>query len=169
MRRGMMFFVLLTVMFVNNLLAAPPISLQVTQSKTSTKVKNRWGDNDNVQAQQLRVNLRNLSRDPEEITLQWLFIARSQQDKKLWTYSYDGLTVLLNSGQSTNVIATSEKLVAKSYDMYFGAHSSPAGYVVVAFRGKDIFKCVASTQPLQVKCSKWEGFEEMLNATPPEQ
>lgn len=150
-------------------MAAPAISLQANQSKKSTRVTNRWGDTDRVQSQEIDISLRNMSSKPEEITVQWLFIARNEQVKKLWTYSYDAAKLVLNGGQSTNFIASSDTLVAKSYDMYFGSHSKPFAYVVVAFQGETILKCVANSQALQTKCSKWAGFEEMLNSKLPEE
>lgn len=155
-------------LMISSLWAAPAISLQVSQSKKTAKEKNSWGDTDRTQTQALNIAVRNLSPKTEEFTVQWLFIAKSQQNGKLWTYSYNSSNLALKSGQATNFVATSEELVAKSYDVYFGSHSKPYAFAVVAFQETNIFKCVASTQPVQAKCSKWDGFAEMLDSEPPE-
>lgn len=155
-------------MMINFLEAAPAITLQASLEKKVTKEKNSYGDTDAVQSQKLNISVRSLSTKPVEFTVQWLFIAKSAQNGKLWTYSYDGVTLNLKNGQGTNFVATADKLVAKSYDMYFGTHSKTYSYAVVAFEGTNVIKCVSNIQAIQAKCSKWSGFEEMLNAQPPE-
>ncbi len=149
--------------------ANPAIFLQASIAKKAEKAKDRFGDTDRIQHQTIDIVVRNLRTQPEEVTVKWLFVAKSEQNRKLWTYSQGDEAITLNGGQGTNITATSEKLVAKSYDIYFGTNSKPNAYVVVVLQGEDIIKCVASSQPLQVKCSTKEGFEEMQNSKPPEE
>ncbi len=150
-------------------LAAPVIDLKATAAKkTTTRTKNDWGDTDESRSLAINISIRSLRREPETVTVQWLFVAKSEKDKSLWTYSYDGDTITLDGGKAENITATSEKLVAKSYETYFGVHSKPAGWVVVVFQDETIIKCVASTKALQSQCSKWAGFKELLDSRPPE-
>jgi len=166
-KKNIIITVVLSCIVTSLSIAAPAIFLEARHSKKSIKQRNQWGDNDQVQTQSLDINVRNMNKYREDFTIQWLFIAQCQQNKYLWTYSYDGGRISLNGGQSTNITATSENLVAKSYDIYFGSNSKPYGYAVVVFQGTNIIKCVANAKPIQTACSKWTGFEELLNSEPP--
>ncbi|MBU4198936.1 MAG: hypothetical protein KKG09_07410 [Verrucomicrobia bacterium] len=132
------------------------VSRKPMESATKTNWQNRWGGSGKKVSKQmvLEIEIKNMAASNDSVTLEWYFVAKSLDRKKLWVFDSGSSLVDLIPMGVVKLTKESEDLSVRIAN--FPMHSftrkegdKVEGYIVRIIDGVKIIAIDASSQPLE--------------------